>query len=202
MKTVAYIRVSSKDQNLDRQIQAMKELGIEDKYIYEDKASGKDFDRIGYQYMKRALEKGDLLVIKSLDRLGRNYSEIINEWNELTKTIGADIKVIDMELLDTTKHKDLLGNFIADLVLQVLSFVAQQEREINKQRREEGIKVAQEKGVKFGRPVIEVDKDKFKEVYQDVLNNKITSVKAMEILGLTKATYYRKVKKLKKELGM
>ena len=202
MKTVAYIRVSSKDQNLDRQIQAMKELGIEDKYIYEDKASGKDFDRIGYQYMKRALEKGDLLVIKSLDRLGRNYNEIINEWNELTKTIGADIKVIDMELLDTTKHKDLLGNFIADLVLQVLSFVAQQEREINKQRREEGIKVAQEKGVKFGRPVIEVDKDKFKEVYQDVLNNKITSVKAMEILGLTKATYYRKVKKLKKELGM
>ena len=94
MKTVAYIRVSSKDQNLDRQIQAMKELGIEDKYIYEDKASGKDFDRIGYQYMKRALEKGDLLVIKSLDRLGRNYSEIINEWNELTKTIGADIKAV------------------------------------------------------------------------------------------------------------
>lgn len=201
MKTVAYIRVSSKEQNLDRQIQAMKELNIDDRYIYEDKASGKDFERVGYQYMKKSLDKGDLLIIKSLDRLGRNYEEIMKEWNNITKTIGAEIKVIDMELLDTTKHKDLLGTFISELVLQVLSFVAQNERDNIRQRQKEGIKVAQEKGIKFGRPVIKVDKDKFKEVYTEVEKGNITSVKAMELLVLTKATYYRRVRELKQQEG-
>ncbi|KMT22334.1 recombinase family protein [Clostridium cylindrosporum] len=197
MKKVAYIRVSTKEQNLDRQIQAMRELNIDDKYIYEDKESGKDFERLGYKYMKKSLEKGDLLIIKSLDRLGRNYNEIIKEWNELTKEIGADIKVLDMELLDTTKHKDLLGNFISDLVLQVLSFVAQQERDNIKQRQKEGIKVAQDRGVRFGRPSLEVDEDKFKQVYNQVKEGSITSVKAMEILGLSKTTYYRRIKEYK-----
>ena len=133
MKTVAYLRVSSKDQNLDRQLDEIKKLGIEDKYIYTDKQS-KDFDRIGYQYMKKGLERGDLLIIKSHDRFGRSYEDIMKEWNDITKAIGADIKVIDMELLDTTKHKDILGTFISDLVLHVLSFVAHQERENIKQR--------------------------------------------------------------------
>lgn len=128
MKRVAYIRVSSSDQNVDRQYEQIKNLGIEEKHIYIDRASGKDFERIGYQYMKRVLEQDDILYIHSLDRFGRNYEDIIREWNEITKNIGADIKVLDMELLDTTKDKDLLGNFISDLVLQVLLFVARNVR--------------------------------------------------------------------------
>ncbi|MBE6066199.1 MAG: recombinase family protein [Clostridium lundense] len=193
MKTVAYIRVSSKDQNLDRQLDEIKKLGIEDKYIYNDKESGKDFDRIGYQYMKKGLEKGDLLVIKSLDRFGRSYEDIMKEWNDITKNIGADIKVLDMELLDTTKHKDILGTFISDLVLQVLSFVAHTERENIKQRQKEGIKSAKNRGVKFGRPTIDID-DNFKAIYKQWKAGNIKAVEAMELTGLTKATFYRKVK--------
>ncbi|WP_129598423.1 recombinase family protein [Anaerophilus nitritogenes] len=192
-KTVAYLRVSSKDQNLDRQLDRIKELGIEDKYIYTDKESGKDFDRIGYQYMKKGLEKGDLLIIKSLDRFGRNYEDIMAEWNDITKNIGADIKVLDMELLDTTKHKDILGTFISDLVLQVLSFVAHTERENIQQRRNEGIKSAKMRGVKFGRPTINID-DSFVKAYTKWKNREIKAVEAMELAGMTKATFYRKVK--------
>lgn len=132
------------------------DMDISDKYIYEDKQSGKNFDRTGYQYMIKQLEKGDLLVIHSLDRLGRDYKEIIKEWKMITDTIGSDIKVLDMELLDTTKNKDLLGTFISDLILQVLSYVAQQERENINKRQSEGIASAKNKGVKFGRPVIGV----------------------------------------------
>ncbi len=193
MKTVAYIRVSSKDQNLDRQLDEIKKLGIEDKYIYTDKQSGKNFDRIGYQYMKKGLEKGDLLIIKSLDRFGRNYEDIMAEWNDITKSIGADIKVLDMELLDTTKHKDILGTFISDLVLQVLSFVAHTERENIKQRQKEGIASAKNKGVKFGRPTIAID-DNFETVYKQWKNGEVKAVEAMKILGMTKPTFYRKVK--------
>ncbi|NMM65544.1 recombinase family protein [Clostridium sp. P21] len=192
-KTVAYVRVSSKDQNLDRQLYEIKKLGIEDKYIYTDKQSGKDFDRIGYQYMKKGLEKGDLLVIKSLDRFGRNYEDIMKEWNDITKNIGADIKVLDMELLDTTKHKDILGTFISDLVLQVLSFVAHTERENIKQRQKEGIASAHNKGVKFGRPTIDID-DGFINAYNKWKAGDIKAVEAMELAGMTKATFYRKVK--------
>lgn len=194
LKQVAYIRVSSNDQNIDRQYEQIKDLGIEEKHIYIDKASGKDFDRIGYQYMKRALEVDDILFIHSLDRFGRNYEDIIREWNDITKNIKADIKVLDMELLDTTKHKDLLGNFISDLVLQVLSFVAQKERKSIRQRQREGIDTAKLKGVKFGRPKKEVDLTKFKNVYDIWKSGEITAVKAMNILDLTKATFYRKVK--------
>jgi DNA invertase Pin-like site-specific DNA recombinase len=192
-KTVAYVRVSSKDQNLDRQLDEIKKLGIEDKYIYTDKQSGKDFDRIGYQYMKKGLEKDDLLVIKSLDRFGRNYEEIMAEWNDITKNIGADIKVLDMDLLDTTKNKDLLGTFISDLVLQVLSFVAENERKNIKQRQHEGIKSAKDRGVKFGRPTIDIDGN-FITVYNKWKVGEIKAVEAMELCNMTKATFYRKVK--------
>jgi DNA invertase Pin-like site-specific DNA recombinase len=194
MKTVAYLRVSSKDQNLDRQLDEIKKLGIEDKYVYTDKQSGKDFDRIGYQYMKKGLEKGDLLIIKSLDRFGRSYEDIMKEWNDITRAIGADIKVLDMELLDTTKHKDILGTFISDLVLQVLSFVAHQERENIKQRQKEGIAIAKNKGIKFGRPKLEVNIENFESIHKQWKDGKIKGVEAMQMLNMTKATFYRRVK--------
>ncbi|HEY8889342.1 MAG TPA: recombinase family protein [Clostridium sp.] len=194
MKTVAYLRVSSKDQNLDRQLDEIKKLGIEDKNIYTDKQSGRDFDRIGYQYMKKGLERGDLLIIKSLDRFGRSYEEIMKEWNYITKAIGADIKVIDMELLDTTKHKNILGTFISDLVLQVLSFVAHQERENIKQRQKEGIASAKIKGIKFGRPKLEVNSENFECIYKQWKDVEIKAVEAIQMLKMTKATFYRRVK--------
>lgn len=193
MKTVAYLRVSSKDQNLNRQLDEIKKLGIEDKYIYTDKQSGKDFDRIGYQYMKKGLERGDLLIIKSLDRFGRSYEDIMKQWNDITKTIGADIKVLDMELLDTTKHKDILGTFISDLVLQVLSFVAHQERENIKVRQKEGIAIAKNKGIKFGRPKLEVNNEYFECIYKQWKDKKIKGVEATQMLKMTKATFYRRV---------
>ena len=196
MKKVAYVRVSSKEQKIDRQIEDIKKLGIEEKYIYVDKLSGKDFERIGYKYMKKGLEKGDLLVVKSLDRFGRNYKEIIKEWNSIVE-LGADIKVIDMELLDTTRYKDLLGNFISDLVLQILSFISHQERDAIKQRQKEGIELAQRRGVKFGRPKVEVDVENFESTYEQVRKGDITSIQAMKNLGLSKATYYRRLKELK-----
>lgn len=156
MKVYSYIRVSSKDQHLERQEEAflnfIKENKIEDYTIFTDKQSGKDFDRTGYQEMISKLEKGDLLVIKSIDRLGRNYDLIIEEWTKITKTIGADIVVLDMNLLDTrAKQNNLTGKFISDIVLQLLSYVAETERINIKQRQKEGIKIAKEKGVKFGR---------------------------------------------------
>jgi DNA invertase Pin-like site-specific DNA recombinase len=194
MKTVAYLRVSSKDQNLDRQLDEIKQLGIEDKYIYTDKQSGKDFERIGYQYMKKGLEKGDLLIVKSLDRFGRSYEDIMKQWNDITKTVGADIKILDMELLDTTKHKDILGTFISDLVLQVLSFVAHQERENIKQRQKEGIASAKNKGIKFGRPKLEVNIEEFESIYKQWKSVEIKGVEAMKMLKMTKATFYRRVK--------
>ena len=194
MKTVAYLRVSSKDQNLDRQLDEIKKLGIEDKYIYTDKQSGKNFDRIGYQYMKKGLGKGDFLIIKSLDRFGRSYEDIMKQWNDITKAIGADIKVLDMELLDTTKHKDILGTFISDLVLQVLSFVAHQERENIKHRQKEGIASAKNKGIKFGRPKLEVNSDNFEGIYNQWKDGKVKGVEATKMLNMTKATFYRRVK--------
>lgn len=194
MKTVAYLRVSSREQNLDRQLDEIRKLGIEDKYIYTDKQSGKDFDRIGYQYMKKGLERGDLLIIKSLDRFGRSYEDIMKEWNDVTKAIGVDIKVLDMELLDTTKHKDILGTFISDLVLQVLSFVAHQERENIKQRQKEGIASAKNKGIKFGRPKLEINSDSFEGIYKQWKNRELKGVEATQNLNMTKATFYRRVK--------
>jgi DNA invertase Pin-like site-specific DNA recombinase len=152
MKTYSYIRVSDISQNVNRQLDAMTALGIPKERIFMDKQSGKDFERPSYQEMLMLLVAGDLLYIKSIDRLGRNYEEIQNQWRLLTKEKGVDVAVIDMPLLDTRLNKDLMGTFIADLVLQILSFVAQSERETIRKRQAEGIAVAKARGVKFGGP--------------------------------------------------
>lgn len=154
MLIYGYARVSTKEQNLDRQIVELQKYT--DK-IFSDKQSGKDFERTNYKRLIKKLKQGDLLVIKSIDRLGRNYDMIIEEWQKITKEIGADIKVLDMELLDTTRTEGLTGKFIADIVLQILSYVAEQERNNIKQRQAEGIKIAKQKGVKFGRPKINAE---------------------------------------------
>lgn len=193
-KQFYYVRVSSKDQNIDRQLEAVKELHIDERDIFIDKQSGKDFNRENYQALKKCLRKGDLLFIKSIDRLGRDYKEIRKEWADITTNIGADIKVLDMPNLDTTKHKDLLGTFISDLILQVLSYVAEQERKNIKQRQAEGIAIAKAKGIKLGRPKAEYPKD-FEKVYSDWKAGNMTAVKAFEQLGLKKATFYNLVKK-------
>ena len=152
MAVYGYIRVSSVDQNEDRQLIAMGEHGVVAGNIYTDKQSGKDFERVNYKALVKKLRLGDLLYIKSIDRLGRNYEEIQSQWRELTKEKGVDIIVIDMPLLDTRLHKDLIGTFISDLVLQVLSFVAHNERDAIRQRQAEGIKAARLRGVHLGRP--------------------------------------------------
>lgn len=160
-----YVRVSTKEQNEDRQLIALHELQIPKKHIYVDKQSGKDFNRPKYNKMLKKLQSGDLLCIKSIDRLGRNYAEIQEQWRKLTKDIGADIFVIDIPLLDTRTCKDLMGTFIADLVLQILSFVAQNERENIRKRQAEGIAAAKAKGVHLGRPSIELPPG-----YMDLVN--------------------------------
>ena len=193
MKTIAYIRVSTQEQNLDRQLEALKGLGIKDKDIYEDKQSGKSFERIGYQYMKRALNEEDTLVIKSIDRLGRNYREILNEWQDITHTIKADIKVLDMPLLDTSMNKDLLGTLISDIVLQLLSYVAEQERVNIKQRQAEGIAIAKAQGKALGRPRA-VYPANWQDVYAQWKQGHITAIKAMQLTGLAKVTFYKLVK--------
>lgn len=193
-KVFGYARVSSKDQNEERQLVAFKEYGIDERDIYIDKQSGKDFNREQYSILKNVLRENDLLVIKSIDRLGRNYNMIIDEWKDITKNIKADILVIDMPLLDTRNNKDLLGTFISDLVLQILSYVAEQERRFIKQRQKEGISNAINNGVKFGRPKIEKPSN-----YDDVIrlweNKKIKNKEAMEMLGLKPNTFYNLLKK-------
>lgn len=192
-KKIGYIRVSSKDQNLDRQRAEMEALGIES--IYEDKQSGKDFNRIGYQYMKQSLREGDILYLSSLDRLGRNYDQIIEEWKYITKNIKADIVILDMPLLDTTKYKDTLtDNFLTDLVVQILSYVAATEREKIKRRQREGIDVAKAKGKHLGRPIENTITDEFKEAYKEWKEGKETAAATYRKLGMTKTTFYRIVK--------
>ncbi len=191
-KIFGYGRVSSKDQNEDRQIAEFKKLNIEDRDIFIDKKSGKDFDRENYNILKTILREGDLLVIDSIDRLGRNYNMILEEWRDITKRIKADIKVIDMPLLDTTLHKDLLGTFVCDLVLQVLSFNAHKQRESINRNQRKGIDVAKEKGVKFGRPKIEKPQN-FDIIVNQWKNKEIKTKEAMEILGLKPNTFYNMV---------
>ena len=193
-KIFGYARVSSKDQNEERQLVAFKEYGIDERDIYIDKQSGKDFNREQYSILKNVLRENDLLVIKSIDRLGRNYNMIIDEWKDITKNIKADIVVIDMPLLDTRNNKDLLGTFISDLVLQILSYVAEQERRFIKQRQKEGISNAINNGVKFGRPKIEKP-SKYDDVIKLWKNKKIKSKEAMEMLGLKPNTFYNLLKK-------
>ena len=165
MILIGYARVSTINQNEDRQIQELIKFGVEEKRIYIDKQSGKDFHRPSYMKMLKRLKKGDVLVVKSIDRLGRNYREIQEEWRIITHKRNADIVVLDMPLLDTTRSKDLLGTFIADLVLQLLSFVAENERMNIRQRQAEGIAAAKKRGVKFGRPPIPKP-DNFDEMYK------------------------------------
>ena len=193
-KIFGYARVSSKEQNEERQIVAFKNYGIDERDIYIDKQSGKDFDREQYNILKHILRENDILVIKSIDRLGRNYNMIIDEWQDITKNIKADIVVIDMPLLDTTKNKDLLGTFISDLILQILSYVAEQERTFIKQRQKEGISTAMNKGNKFGRPTIEKPQN-YDIVVSKWKNKEIRTKEAIEQLGLKPSTFYNMVKK-------
>lgn len=166
MSIYGYVRVSSTDQNEDRQLVAMIDANIPQKNIYTDKQSGKDFERPQYKRLVRRLKAGDLLYILSIDRLGRNYEDIQKQWRILTKEIGVDICVIDMPLLDTQYGKDLMGTFIADLVLQILTFVAQNERENIRKRQAQGIAAAKAKGVKFGRPETPIPEN-FEKIIQD-----------------------------------
>ena len=190
----AYIRVSTKQQNIDRQYEEIKALNIDDKYIYIDKESGKDFDRTKYQKLIKKLKKDDLLIIKSIDRLGRNYQMILEEWARITKSIGADIKVLDMPLLDTRiEGKNLVGKFISDIVLQVLSFVAENERINIKQRQTEGIRIAKEKGVKFGRPKVKLPVNA-NEILNKYINKEITNIEAAKLIGVSRGTFFRLVK--------
>lgn len=193
-----YIRVSSCDQNEDRQIVAMQQKGIQDKRIYIDKQSGKNFDRPKYKRMVKRLKAGDVLYIMSIDRLGRNYSEIQEQWRILTKDKGVNICVLDMPLLDTRKDKDLMETFIADIVLQILSFVAQNERENIKRRQAEGIAAAKARGVKFGRPSYPLP-DNFYKIYTTWREKKISLQQAAEACGMPKGTFYTKAVKFEKE---
>ena len=191
-KKYGYIRVSAKDQNEERQLIAMKELEVNLDRIFMDKQSGKDFQRPQYKKMVRELRKNDLLYIKSIDRLGRNYSEILEQWRILTKERGIDIVVLEMPLLDTRRGKDLMGTFLSDIVLQVLSFVAENERSNIKQRQAEGIAAAKARGVQFGRPKIEMP-DNFMQLVSQWENKKIRLSYVLEVCQISKATFYRRL---------
>jgi len=197
-KKSGYVRVSSKDQNEARQIEAMKEQGIEERDIFIDKQSGKDFSRDKYQALKSCLREGDILYIHSLDRFGRNKDEIEKEWKEITKDIKADIVILDMPLLDTTKHKDSMGSFISDLVLQILSWMAEEERKKIKQRQREGIDVALKQGVRFGRPKTEATEE-FYQAYGKWKAGEITATKAIEEAGMKRTTFYKLVKQIEEQ---
>jgi DNA invertase Pin-like site-specific DNA recombinase len=186
--------VSSKDQKEYRQQIALKEVGVELQNIYVDKQSGKDFNRPQYKKMLRKLKKDDLLYIKSIDRLGRNYEEILQQWQILTKEKGVNIVVLDMPLLDTRRGKDLMGTFLSDIVLQVLSFVAENERTNIRQRQAEGIAAAKAKGVKFGRPPLPLP-EKFYEIHKAWREKKITLKEAAEACKMPVGTFYGKARK-------
>lgn len=188
-----YVRVSTKEQNEGRQLVVMQELNIPDKNIYMDKLSGKDFDRPMYQRMLKNLRQDDLLYIKSIDRLGRNYEEILEHWRILTKEKKIDIVVLDMPLLDTRRGKDLIGTFLSDVVLQILSFVAENERAIIKQRQAEGIAVAKARGVRFGRPPKPLPED-FCKIYQKWKAGKITGVVAADACSMPVSTFLYKAR--------
>ena len=183
-----YIRVSSRDQNEDRQLIAMQELNIPPTHVYIDKQSGKDFNRPKYKRLLRKLRRDDLLYIKSIDRLGRNYGEILEQWRILTKEKGIDIVVLDMPLLDTRRGKDLMGTFLSDIVLQVLSFVAENERTNIRQRQAEGIAAAKAKGVRFGRPPRPLPME-FHNAYQEWRTGNITCTEAARRCNMPLSTF-------------
>lgn len=192
-KTYGYIRVSTREQNEERQLIAIKEAGVKTTNIYIDKQSGKDFNRPQYKAMLRTMKKGDLLYIKSIDRLGRNYDEILNQWSIITKEKGVNICVLDMSLLDTRKGKDLMGTFISDIVLQILSFVAENEKKNIHQRQAEGIAAAKARGVSFGRPKKTLP-DNFKEVYGLWKEGKITGTLAAKMCHMPLSTFRYKAR--------
>jgi len=196
MKTYGYIRVSSTDQNEDRQLDAMRELDIPPENLFADKQSGKDFERIAYRRLVKRIRSGDLLYILSIDRLGRNYDEIQNQWRILTKEKGIDIVVIDMPILDTRQYKDLIGTFIADLVLQILSFVAQSERENIRKRQAQGIVAAKARGVRFGRPV-KTPPDNFGELVRQWEQGQLTTKEITKLCGMGKTTFYSRLNEYK-----
>ncbi len=189
--TYAYVRVSTRDQNEDRQLMALDGLSIPEKNIFLDKQSGKDFERPQYRRLVKKLKPDDLLYIKSIDRLGRNYEEIREQWRVLTKEKRVDIVVLDMPLLDTRRGKDLMGAFLSDIVLQVLSFVAENERTCIRQRQSEGIAAAKARGVKFGRPPTPLP-DNFHQVHQDWRGKKITLQQAAKACSMPVGTFYAK----------
>lgn len=192
-----YVRVSSREQNEDRQIIAMKEMQVPEENIFMDKQSGKDFNRPQYKRLLRKVKNGDLIYIKSIDRLGRNYAEILEQWKIITKYKGADLYVIDMPILDTRREKNLLGTFISDLVLALLSYVAENERVTIRQRQAEGIAAAKARGVHFGRTPKPLPEN-FYEVYQQWKMKKITVSQAAQMCGMPQTTFFHRAKKYEK----
>ena len=197
MRVFGYVRVSARDQNEDRQLLALREIPVPEENIFLDKQSGKDFNRPGYLRLMKRLRPGDLLVVKSIDRLGRDYDEIMEQWRVITKEKGTDILVLDMPLLDTRRGKDLMGTFLSDIVLQVLSFVAENERTNIRQRQAEGIAAAKARGVKFGRPSTPLP-DNFHEVHQAWRSKKIPLREAALACGMPEGTFYAKAVKFEK----
>lgn len=197
-KVYAYVRVSTKEQNEDRQMTAMKEAEINTENIFVDKQSGKDFDRPQYKKLLRKLKSGDLLYIKSIDRLGRNYEEVMEHWRTITKDKGVDIVVIDMPILDTRRDKNLLGTFISDLVLTLLSYVAENERGTIRMRQAEGIAAAKAKGIRFGRPPKPLP-DNFHDVYRRWSSGMMTNEEAARECGMPTASFRYRANSYKKE---
>ena len=201
MNTYGYVRVSSADQNEERQLIALEALSIPRSRIFTDKQSGKDFNRTAYKALVKNLQAGDLLYVKSIDRLGRDYEEILEQWRILTKEKGVDIAVLDMlPLLDTRNGKDLMGTFLADIVLAVLSMVAQKEREDIKQRQREGIVAAKARGVKFGRPVKKPPED-FAKLVKEWERGQLPLVEILKQTGFKEATFYRRLRELRLAKG-
>lgn len=196
MNIYGYVRVSSIDQNEDRQLALLSQKEILPKNIFIDKQSGKDFDRPQYKRLVKRLKSGDLLYILSIDRLGRNYEEIQRQWRILTKEIGIDVCVLDMPLLDTRNGKDLMGTFIADLVLQILSFVAQSERENIKKRQAQGIATAKSRGVKFGRPESPIPEN-FDKIIKDWGKGILSTADALKLCNMSESTFYRRRREYK-----
>lgn len=193
MRTFGYVRVSTPEQCIDRQTDALKAEGVSEADIFVDRWSGKDFNRPAYQKMLKLMRPGDLLIVLSIDRLGRNYHEILQEWRKLREVIGVDIKILDMPVLNTKQDNDLISDLISDIVLQLLSYVAQTEREFILQRQKEGIAAAKRRGVRFGRPYLPVPVE-FEGLRQQWRNNKISAREAGSILHVSHTTFLRWVK--------
>ena len=200
--TFGYVRVSSDDQNEARQVEKMREMGIDERHIFIDKKSGKDFEREQYRAMMAMLREGDLVCIASLDRLGRNYRETGREWEIITKEKKANILVLDMsDLLDTRKQTDLTGTLISDIVIKLLSYVAEKERESIRARQAEGIAIAKAEGKYQGRKPITVDKEQFEKLYAEVIRGERTNRYVMQKMDLKPNTYYRFVNEYKTKTG-